>query len=95
MTKGGDMVGVVWWLFVYFLVTIPVFLGLGLVAQLSGAVWAKRASELVLITGITALLPVVLDRAFDKPVLWPVVVVLAAVLVFGVVMHLRSYRRPS
>lgn len=82
-------------LFVYALATIPVFLVLGLVAQLTRAAWAKRASEAVLITGIAASLPVVLDRAVEKPVLWLVAAFLAALLVFSVVMHVRSYRRPS
>ncbi|EEP73013.1 hypothetical protein MCAG_03340 [Micromonospora sp. ATCC 39149] len=82
-------------LFVFSLVTIPVFLVLGLVAQLSRATWAKRASEATVLVGIAALLPVVLDRAFEKPVLWAGVVLLAALLVFGVVLHVRSYRRPS
>ncbi|MER7270210.1 hypothetical protein [Micromonospora sp. WMMD712] len=82
-------------LFVLALVTIPVFLVLGLVAQLTRATWAKRASEATVLVGIAALLPVVLDRALEKPVLWAAVVLLAALLVFGVALHVRSYRRPS
>ena len=82
-------------LFVYFLVTVPVFLVLALVAQLARAGWAKRAGEVVLLTGVAALIPVVLDRALDRPVLWLFVALLAVVLVFGVLMHVRSYRRPS
>jgi hypothetical protein len=82
-------------LFVYFLVTVPVFLALALVAQVSRAAWAKRAGEVVLLTGVAALIPVVLDRALDRPVLWLFVALLAVALVFGVLMHVRSYRRPS
>ncbi|NES14802.1 MULTISPECIES: hypothetical protein [Micromonospora] len=82
-------------LFVYFLVTVPAFIGLALVAQLSRAAWAKRASEVVLLTGVAALIPVVLDRALDRPVLWLFVALLVVVLVFGAAMHVRSYRRPS
>ncbi|GGR64944.1 hypothetical protein GCM10010169_05130 [Micromonospora fulviviridis] len=82
-------------LFVYFLVTVPAFIGLALVAQLSRATWAKRASEVVLLTGVAALIPVVLDRALDRPVLWLFVALLVVVLVFGAAMHVRSYRRPS
>ncbi|PSK65192.1 hypothetical protein B0E53_02878 [Micromonospora sp. MH33] len=82
-------------LFVYFLVTVPAFLGLALVAQLSRAAWAKRASEVVLLTGVAALIPVVLARALDRPVLWLFVALLVVVLVFGAVMHVRTYRRPS
>lgn len=82
-------------LFVYFLVTVPAFLGLALVAQLSRAAWAKRASEVVLLTGVAALIPVVLDRALDRPVLWLFVALLVVVLVFGAAMHVRTYRRPS
>jgi hypothetical protein len=81
--------------FVYALVTIPVFIGLALVAQLSRAVWARRASEIVLLTGVAALTPVVLERAFEKPVLWAGVALLVVLLVGGVAMHLRSYGRPS
>ncbi|MFI7434374.1 hypothetical protein [Micromonospora haikouensis] len=77
------------------LVCIPAFLVLGLIAQLSKATWARRATEIAALTGVAALLPVVFERAFEKPVLWPVVVLLAAILVFGVVMHVRSYRQPS
>ncbi|MGV9809070.1 hypothetical protein [Micromonospora chersina] len=82
-------------LFVYFLVTVPAFIGLALVAQLSRAAWAKRASEVVLLTGVAALIPVVLARALDRPVLWIFVALLVVVLVFGAVMHVRSYRRPT
>ncbi|MFI2649097.1 hypothetical protein [Micromonospora fulviviridis] len=93
MTGRGP--GVLLVLFVYFLVTVPAFLGLALVAQLSRAAWAKRASEVVLLTGVAALIPVVLDRALDRPVLWLFVALLVVVLVFGAVMHVRTYRRPS
>ena len=82
-------------LFVYFLATVPAFIGLALVAQLSRAAWAKRASEVVLLTGVAALIPVVLDRALDRPVLWLFVALLVVLLVFGAAMHVRSYRRPS
>jgi hypothetical protein len=83
------------YLFVYFLVTIPVFLGLALVAQLRRTVRARRAGELVLITGIAALIPVVLHRALDVPALWLVVALLVALCVISVVMHVRSYSRPA
>ncbi|MER5702465.1 hypothetical protein ABT023_11020 [Micromonospora sp. NPDC002296] len=89
------MARVVLGLFVYCLVTIPVFLGLALVAQLARVTWAKRASEAVLLTGVAALIPVVLDRALEKPVLWAGVVLLVVLLVAGVVMHVKSYSRPS
>ncbi|MFI0794235.1 hypothetical protein ACH4OY_16350 [Micromonospora rubida] len=89
------MARVVLGLFVYCLVTIPVFLGLALVAQLARVTWARRASEAVLISGVAALIPVVLDRALEKPVLWPGVVLLVVLLVVGVVLHVRSYTRPS
>ncbi|KIR64860.1 hypothetical protein [Micromonospora haikouensis] len=82
-------------LFVFSLLTIPVFLVLGLVAQIWRVTWAKRGSEVAVLAGVAALLPVVFERAFEKPVLWPGVVLLAVLLVFGVVMHVRSYRKPS
>jgi hypothetical protein len=84
-----------YWLFVYFLLTIPVFLGLALTAQLTGSARIRRGAELVVLTGGLALLPVVLQRAVERPVLWPAVALLAAVLVLGAVGHARSYRRPS
>ncbi|WP_229402644.1 hypothetical protein [Micromonospora okii] len=89
------MVKVVLGLFVYSLATIPVFLGLALVAQLTHAIWARRASEIVLLTGVAALIPVVLARAFEKPVLWAGVALLVVLLVGGVVKHARSYTRSS
>ncbi|MFC4020860.1 hypothetical protein ACFOW4_23350 [Micromonospora sp. GCM10011542] len=83
------------YLFVYFLLTIPVFLGLALVAQLGRSAAARRAGELVLITGIAALVPVVLHRALEVPALWLAVALLVAVLVVSVVMHVRSYSRSA
>ncbi|MFC8848767.1 MULTISPECIES: hypothetical protein [unclassified Micromonospora] len=82
-------------LFVYSIVTIPVFLVLGWVARLWRVAWLMRVSEVGVLAGGAAMLPVALDRAFEKPVLWPFVVLVAAILVFGVVMHVRSYRKPS
>ncbi|MFG2053870.1 hypothetical protein ACGFI9_07530 [Micromonospora sp. NPDC048930] len=83
------------WLFLYFLVTIPGFLGLALVARFGRSARARRGAEVVLLTGVVALLVVVVQRAVEKPVLWPAVALLAVALVFGVVMHVRSYRSPS
>ncbi|MFG2047466.1 hypothetical protein ACGFIW_08565 [Micromonospora sp. NPDC048935] len=83
------------YLFVYFLSTIPVFLGLALVAQVRGSVRVRRAGELVLLTGIAALVPVVLHRALDVPALWLAVALLVAILVIGAVRHVRSYSRSA
>ncbi|MGC5291191.1 hypothetical protein [Micromonospora sp. DT231] len=83
------------YLFVYFLLTIPVFLGLAFVGQVRGSVRARRASELVLVTGIAALVPVVLHRALDVPALWPAVALLVVLLVIGVVLRVRSYSRSA
>ncbi|MFU8852263.1 hypothetical protein ACNAW0_14945 [Micromonospora sp. SL1-18] len=89
------MVTLPFWLFMYFLLTIPVFLGLALLARLTGSAGTRRAAEVVMLTGGAALLPGMLQRAFERPMLWPVAVLLAALLVFGVVMHVKSYRQPS
>ncbi|SCF38543.1 hypothetical protein GA0074695_6402 [Micromonospora viridifaciens] len=89
------MFTLLYWLFLYFLLTIPVFLGLALLARLTGSAGVRRAAEVVMLTGGAALLPVVLQRAYERPVLWPVVVLLAALLMFGVVMHVKAYQRPS
>lgn len=89
------MVALLYWLFLYFLLTIPVFLGLALAARLTGSAGVRRAAEVVMLSGGVALLPVVLQRAPERPVLWLVVVLLAVLLVFGVVMHVKSYHRPS
>ncbi|WP_241825613.1 hypothetical protein [Micromonospora sp. CB01531] len=95
MTRGVGVFTVLYWLFMYFLLTIPVFLGLALAARLTGSAGVRRAAEVVMLTGGVALLPVVLQRAFERPVLWAVVVLLALLLAFGVMMHVRSYRQPS
>lgn len=89
------MAALLYGLFVYFLVTIPVFLGLALVAQLTRSAPIRRAAEVVMLTGGVALLPVVFQRAFERPALWVVVMLLGALLAFGVTMHVKSRRRPS
>ncbi|MGC4810708.1 hypothetical protein ACLQ29_09300 [Micromonospora sp. DT228] len=86
---------VLFYLFVYCLLTIPVFLGLAFVGQVLGSVRARRASELVLVTGIAALIPVVLHRALDVPALWLVVALLVLLLVIGVVVQVRAYSRSA
>lgn len=83
-----------YWLFLYFLATIPAFLGLALVAQLGRSARARRGAEVMVLTGAGALLVVVARRAVERPLLWLAVALLLAVLLFGLVMHVRSYRRP-
>ncbi|SIN31548.1 hypothetical protein SAMN04489832_5263 [Micromonospora cremea] len=79
------------YLFGCFLLTIPAFLGLALIARIGRSTRVRRAGELVLVTGIAALVPVVAYRALEVPALWLVVALLVVVLVVSVAMHVRSY----
>ncbi|MCX4387029.1 hypothetical protein OG777_08815 [Micromonospora peucetia] len=80
--------------FVYALVTIPVFIVLGLVAQLTRSRLARRLMEIVLLSGVAAF-AVALGTLADDGLQWTLVVLLVALFAVGVVMHLRSYFRPS
>ncbi|MER7416643.1 hypothetical protein ABT346_07620 [Micromonospora peucetia] len=81
-------------MFVYALVTIPVFIVLGLVAQLTRSRLARRLMEIVLLSGVAAF-AVALGTLADDGLQWTLVVLLVALFVVGVVMHVRSYLRPS
>ncbi|MEV4655079.1 hypothetical protein [Micromonospora sp. NPDC049301] len=83
------------YLFVYFLLTVPAFLGLALIAQIGRSTRVRRAGELVLVTGVAALIPVVLHRALEVPALWLAVAFLVVVLLVSVVRHVRSYSRSA
>ncbi|MGS2615537.1 hypothetical protein ACVCAH_13595 [Micromonospora sp. LZ34] len=83
------------WSFVYALATIPVFLVLGLVAQLSGAPGAKRAMEIVVLSAVAALAAPLAATAGTSPVRWSLAVLLAVTFVVGLVLHVRSYPRSS
>ncbi|WP_091623736.1 hypothetical protein [Micromonospora peucetia] len=78
----------------YALVTIPVFIVLGLVAQLTRSRLARRLMEIVLLSGVAAF-AVALGTLADDGLQWTLVVLLVALFAVGVVMHLRSYFRPS
>ncbi|WP_343443835.1 hypothetical protein [Micromonospora schwarzwaldensis] len=77
-------------LFVYFVLTIPAFLVLALVGGLTRSPRLRLAAEVVVLSGCAALLVVVVDGAFGKPLLWLVVALLVAVLAFGVTMLVRT-----
>ncbi|WP_151456007.1 hypothetical protein [Micromonospora sp. AMSO12t] len=79
-------------LFGYALVTIPVFIVLGLVAQLTRSRLARRAMELVLLSGVAAF-AVALGTLADDAVQWLLASMLALTFVVGVVLHVRSYSR--
>ncbi|MEU7998711.1 hypothetical protein AB0B83_25745 [Micromonospora sp. NPDC049060] len=81
-------------LFGYALVTIPVFIVLGLVAQLTRSRLARRAMELVLLSGVAAF-AVALGTLADDAVQWVLVSMLALIFVVGVVLHVRSYSRSA
>jgi malonyl CoA-acyl carrier protein transacylase len=81
-------------LFGYALTTIPVFVVLGLVAQLARSRVARRAMELVLLSGVAAF-GLALGTLADDAVQWALVSMLALIFVVGSVMHVRSYSRSS
>ncbi|MEV4661171.1 hypothetical protein AB0J85_04410 [Micromonospora echinofusca] len=81
-------------LFVYGLATIPVFIVLGLVAQLSRSRLARRAMEIVLLSGVAAF-GLALGTLADDAVQWVLVSMLALLFVVGVVLHVRSYSRSA
>ncbi|MDT0528228.1 hypothetical protein RM555_04365 [Micromonospora sp. DSM 115977] len=81
-------------LFGYALATIPVFIVLGLVAQLTRSRLARRAMELVLLSGVAAF-ALALGTLADDAVQWVLVSMLALLFVVGVVLHVRSYSRSA
>nr|WP_030503510.1 hypothetical protein [Micromonospora purpureochromogenes] len=82
-------------LFLYVLLTIPVFVVLMLFAALTRSARLRRAAEVVSLTACAALLVLTFQRAFEKPLLWIVVVLLVAVLAFGVSMIVKAARERS
>ncbi|MGN9764863.1 hypothetical protein ACTMS2_06805 [Micromonospora sp. SD12] len=81
-------------LFVYALATIPAFIVLGLVAQLSRSRLARRAMEIVLLSGVAAF-GLALGTLADDAVQWVLVSILAFLFVVGLVLHVRSYSRSA
>ncbi|MEW2376647.1 hypothetical protein AB0883_11155 [Micromonospora sp. NPDC047812] len=81
-------------LFGYALATVPVFIVLGVVAQLARSRVARRAMELVLLSGVAAF-ALALGTLADDAVQWVLVSMLALLFVVGLVMHVRSYSRSS
>ncbi|MFJ1542194.1 hypothetical protein ACIODS_27015 [Micromonospora chalcea] len=82
-------------LFLYVLLTIPVFVVLMLFAALTRSARLRRAAEVVSLTACAALLVLTFQRAFEKPLLWIVVVLLVAVLAFGVSTIVKAARERS
>ena len=82
-------------LLLYVLLSIPVFVVLMLVAGLTRSARLRRAAEVVSLSTCAALLVLSFQRAFEKPMLWAVVVLLVAVLVFGVSTIVKSSRERS
>ena len=79
-------------LFLYVLLTIPVFVLLMLFAVLTRSARLRRAAEVVSLSACAALLVLTFERAFEKPLLWIVVVLLVAVLAFGVSTIVKAAR---
>ncbi|MFJ8830788.1 hypothetical protein [Micromonospora aurantiaca] len=82
-------------LLLYVLLTIPVFVVLMLFAGLNRSARLRRAAEVVALSTCAALLVLSFQRAFEKPALWVVVVMLVAVLAFGVSTIVKSARDRS
>ncbi|WP_174533460.1 hypothetical protein [Micromonospora chalcea] len=80
-------------LFLYVLLTIPVFVLLMLFAVLTRSARLRRAAEVVSLSACAALLVLTFERAFEKPLLWIVVVLLVAVLAFGVSTIVKATRQ--
>lgn len=80
--------------FAYALVTIPVFVILGVVAQVTRSRPARRLMEIVLLSGVAAF-AVALGSLADDGLQWTLVVLLGVLFVGGLVMHVRSYSRPA
>ncbi|MFI5486777.1 hypothetical protein [Micromonospora echinaurantiaca] len=83
------------WSFGYALLAMPVFVVLGLVAQLSGSARVKRVAEVVVLSAVAALAAPLAATAGGSPVQWGLVVLLGVAFVAGVVLHVRSYSRFS
>ncbi|MEH0970352.1 hypothetical protein V6U77_04340 [Micromonospora sp. CPCC 205546] len=81
-------------MFGYALVALPVFLVLGLVAQVTGSRPARRAAEIVVLSSAAAF-AVALGSVADDAMQWTTVVMLVVIFVGGLVMHVRSYSRSS
>ncbi|GHJ17833.1 MULTISPECIES: hypothetical protein [unclassified Micromonospora] len=92
MTGADHVDTLITWLFVYFVLTIPGFLVLALIAGLTRSPRLRLAAEVVVLSGCAALLVVVVEGAFDKPLLWLAAALLVAVLVFGVTLLVRTRR---
>ena len=71
------------YLFVYFLLTLPVALVAGLVARLRPSVGARMTMAVAVLTGGAALCASTVGQALDKPVLWVVVALLVLLVVVG------------
>ena len=81
----------VFWLFMYWLMTIPAALVLGVVARITNALPVRRAMEIVILSGGFAILPVLAERASQKPLLWIAIVPLLAILVAAAVRTVRTW----
>jgi hypothetical protein len=82
-------------LFVYALVAMPVFVVLGLVAQVTGSRPVRRAAEIVVLSSAAAFAVALGSIAGDDGLQWTLVVMLVLIFVGGLVMHVRSYFRSS
>ncbi|MEU6072899.1 hypothetical protein [Micromonospora sp. NPDC047074] len=80
--------------FVYALVAIPVFVVLGLVAQVTHSKLARRLAEIVLLSCLAAF-AAALGSLADDATQWVLTSILGVLLLVGLVLHVRSYFRSS
>ncbi|MER7888585.1 hypothetical protein ABTX15_02040 [Micromonospora sp. NPDC094482] len=81
------------WLFLTALAAILVGLLLTAYERLRPSATLRRSGVVFLLVGTLAMLPVLIDRALEKPVLWVAVALLVGILLAGPLM-VRDASRP-
>jgi hypothetical protein len=79
------------WSFLYFLVTIPVILVLGVIHRFNRSVRVRRAGEILVVTGGVGLLPSLVVQASTDPVMWLGVVGILVIVFGGVIVIVRRW----
>ncbi|SEG31547.1 hypothetical protein SAMN04489712_104363 [Thermomonospora echinospora] len=78
------------WLFVFLLAACLVGIMLGMLAQLTGSATLKRTAEVLVLISAAAFLPLLVEHALEKPLMWAVVVLDAGMVVGGVIAFTRE-----
>ncbi|MFI6261798.1 hypothetical protein [Micromonospora sp. NPDC051006] len=84
-----------WQLWLFLTALAAVLMGLLLTAyeRLRPSATLRRSGVVLLLVGTLAMLPVLIDRALEKPVLWVAVALLVGILLAGPLM-VRDASRP-